>query len=168
MQEDTRDDAAACAAATLAYARKRANGPSIETRGDVMTALMRIDEQLHHNAGRGLVDWPFKPVTRILRSVCVRLEAEDAGETVTWEDDNGTVLAALREALQRRTPIAYFGYGAIDHSGGFHEDVRRWGEGEKSPNRPGWFYFEAEHGQWAGPFESEEDARMACGLVGDE
>ena len=56
-------------------------------------------------------------------------------------------------------PARYFAYGEIDHIGGFH-----WRSKKQRPNRSGWFYYQPEHCQWAGPFRSQEegeDARTA-------
>ncbi|MXW18391.1 MAG: hypothetical protein F4139_00685 [Gemmatimonadetes bacterium] len=140
--------------------------PSIETRGDVIVALMRIDEQLHRNRNRGLLDWPFKPLSRALRALVARLETEDAGKPVTWPDGVDPALDALKRALRERTPVAYFAYGAINNSGAFHSGQH--GKDKRRPNHPGWFYFEAEHCQWAGPFPTEAEARANCADIGDE
>ena len=190
--------------------------PSIETRGDVIVALIRIDEQLHRNRNRGLVDWPFKPLSRVLRALVAQLEAAEEGRTLVenrpqgakrmradvfglavtalalfdseqaetleemWEDatrieferdqgreDEKTArIDALKQALRERTPVAYFAYGAINDSGAFHSGQH--GKDKNRPNRPGWFYFEAEHSQWAGPFPTEAEARQGSADIGDE
>ena len=67
-------------------------------------------------------------------------------------------------------PTRYFNYGEIDHMGGFHSRSKK-----KRPNRSGWFYFEPDHCQWAGPFRSQEEgeddrtapARNANGALWD-
>lgn len=43
-------------------------------------------------------------------------------------------------------PPHYFRAGEIERIGGFHS------KSKVSPNEAGWFYFEPEHSQWAGPF----------------
>jgi len=196
---------------------ERREQPSIETRGDVMVALMRIDKQLHHNRNRGLVDWPFKPLSCALRALVAQLEAAEEGRTpvedrpkgagrvradvfglaVTalarfdseqaealegmWEDatriefehdqcrENETTdrIEALKKALRERTPVAYFSYGAIKHTGGKHSAQHAKGA-ENTPNYAGWFYHESEHDQWVGPFPNRADARAGCADVGDE
>ncbi|MCY4400872.1 MAG: hypothetical protein OXE96_16255 [Gemmatimonadetes bacterium] len=141
---------------------ERARGP-IENRGDVMMALQDIDAALY----RKPEPWPFKALSNALRSIVAKLEAEEEGRTVVWDDDNATVANALKTALRERTPVAYFAYGAINHSGGFHSG-QHGKDGKRAPNHPGWFYYEAEHGQWAGPFPTEKQAREGCANVGDE
>jgi len=144
---------------------ERRRHADIETRGDVIVALMRIDEQLHHNRNRGLVDWPYKPLSRALRVLVTNLEAEEEGKTVQW--DAGAVVAALKRALRERTPVAYFAFGAINHTGGRHSAQHAKGA-ERAPNYAGWFYHESEHDQWVGPFPNRADARAGCADVGDE
>lgn len=141
---------------------ERPSGP-IKNRGDVMMALQDIDNALY----RKPEPWPFKGLSNALRAIVARLEAEEEGKPVNWGDDPATVVQALKTALRERTPVAYFAYGAINHSGGFHSGEHRHGGRVGAPNRPGWFYFEAEHSQWAGPFPTERAAREACGDVGD-
>ena len=145
---------------------QRSRGP-VWSRGCVMTALMDIDNQLHSGRIKGEIDWPIHPLSRALRVLVANLEAEEEGKAVTWEDDTGTVARALKTALVARTPVAYFAYGAINHSGGFHSRGKD-EHGYPLPNRPGWYYFQAEHTEWAGPYESESEAREASGAVGDE
>ena len=55
-------------------------------------------------------------------------------------------------AAKASFPTRYFGYGELDHIGGFHTRSKK-----QRPNRGGWFYFEPEHGQWAGPFRTQEE-----------
>lgn len=142
---------------------ERKRGP-IETRGCVMTALQDIDNALH----RIRKPWPFKALSLALRSIVGRLEAEEEGKEANWENEPGVVVGALKRALRERTPVAYFAYGAINHSGNFHSGEHRHGGRVRAPNRAGWFFFEAEHGQWAGPYPTEKAAREDCGDVGDE
>ena len=49
-------------------------------------------------------------------------------------------------------PTRHFSYGEIDHIGGFHARSKM-----HRPNRSGWFYYQPEHCQWAGPFRSQEE-----------
>ncbi len=66
----------------------------------------------------------------------------------------GEVKADPRPAAQLADlGIHCFGRAGIDHIGGFHSRSRH---GE--PNEPGWYYFQPEHGQWAGPFETADAA----------
>ena len=53
-------------------------------------------------------------------------------------------------------PTRYFAYGEIDHIGGFHSRSKK-----QHPNRSGWFYYQPEHCQWAGPFRSQEEGEDA-------
>ena len=53
-------------------------------------------------------------------------------------------------------PTRYFSYGEIDHMGGFHSRSKM-----QRPNRSGWFYFQQEHSQWAGPFRSQAEGEAA-------
>lgn len=86
------------------------------------------------------------------------LHAEDAKDHVATCLELLTLLDEVRidprpVAQMMGVGVHYFPRGGIDHIGGYHARSR-----DAYPNPAGWYYFQPEHSQWAGPFDTAEAA----------